>query len=174
MYTLNIFETKYFEKGLSKSLNKVNFIISFKYIPFNGQKYQKQTGPETNDESRFTLQNKFKITPFFSLVMYCLTKYDDFLVISIIFKFMQGNSWHHRLFHFQLSFWISKMRKGREKLQKIEYLQTKKNFFDVIKNIFYSFWRATLWWKNKSFIKNSEKKLLNTLERFKISTFWIP
>ena len=92
MYTLNIFETKYFEKGLSKSLNKVNFIISFKSISFNGQKYQKQTGPETNDESRFTLQNKFKITPFFSLVMYCLTKYDDFLVIPIIFKFMQGNS----------------------------------------------------------------------------------
>ena len=92
MYTLNIFETKHFEKGLSKSLNKVNFIISFKSILFNGRKYQKQTGPETNDESLFTLQNKFKISLFFSLVMYCLTKYDNFLVIPSIFKLMQANS----------------------------------------------------------------------------------
>ena len=42
------------------------------------KKYQKQTGPETNGESLFTLQNKVKIIPFFSLVMYYLTKCDDF------------------------------------------------------------------------------------------------
>ena len=34
---------------------------------------------------------------------------------NYIFKFMQADSWHHKLFHLQLSFWIWKAWKGREK-----------------------------------------------------------
>ena len=36
-----------------------------------------------------------------------------------ICKFMQVNSWHHKLFHFHLSLWIWNMWKGREKNTKI-------------------------------------------------------
>ena len=66
---------------------------------------------------------------------------------------MQTNSWYHKLFHFHLSFWIWKVWKGREKMQKFEYLENEKSFFDEIKNNFYSFRRAIIWWKNKNFIK---------------------
>ena len=33
---------RYFEKGLSKSLKKVNFIFSFEPSPFYGQSYQNE------------------------------------------------------------------------------------------------------------------------------------
>ena len=66
---------------------------------------------------------------------------------------MQANSWHHKLFHFHLPFWIWKVWKGREKIQKCEYLE--KSFSDEIKkSIFHSFWMAIIWWKNKNLIKN--------------------
>ena len=54
---------------------------------------------------------------------------------------MQANSWHHKLFHFHLSFCIWKVWKGREKLQNFEYLENEKSFFDEIKNIF-QFWQG--------------------------------
>ena len=53
---------------------------------------------------------------------------------NYICKFMQVNSWHHKLFHFHLSFWIWKVWKGK-KSQKFEYLKTEKSlsFGDKIK-----------------------------------------
>ena len=55
----------------------------------------------------------------------------------------------HKWFHFHLSFWIWKLWKGREKLQKSEYFEKEKSFLDEIKNIFHNFWRAIIWWKNR-------------------------
>ena len=40
-------------------------------------------------------------------------------------------------------------KEGRVKIQKFEYLQNEKSFFDEIKNIFHSFCRAIMWWKIK-------------------------
>ena len=37
-------------------------------------------------------------------------------------------------------------QKGK-KIQKFEYLENENCFFDEIKNFFYSFWRAIIWWK---------------------------
>ena len=54
---------------------------------------------------------------------------------------MQANSWHHKLFHFRLPFWIWKFGKEGKKLQKFEYLENEKSFFDEIKNIF-QFWQG--------------------------------
>ena len=113
---------RYFERGLSKSLKRVSFIFSFEpSVPFNEQSYQKQNGPGTSDQSLFRLQNKFRKIPL--LVLYCLTRFDDikqFLSYSknYIYKFMQPSSWHHKLFHFHLSFWIWKLWKGRRKTTK--------------------------------------------------------
>ena len=42
----------YFERGLSKSLKKVNFFLS-NPVPFNGQSYQKQKGSGTSHQSLF-------------------------------------------------------------------------------------------------------------------------
>ena len=55
-----ILKVKYFERGLSKSLKKGNFIFSFEPSPFNRQNYQKQKGP--GDQSLFSLWNKFRDT----------------------------------------------------------------------------------------------------------------
>ena len=46
---------------------------------------------------------------------------------------MQVNSWHHKLFHFHLSFWIRKVWKGGKKSQKFEYLEYEKSFLDETK-----------------------------------------
>ena len=46
-----------------------------------------------------------------------------------------------------------------EKLQKFEYLENEMSNSDEIKNIFHSFWRAIIWWKNEKLLKNSGHKL---------------
>ena len=66
---------RYYERELSKSLKKVNFIFSFEPSPFNGQSYQKQKRPGTSDQLIFRLRNKFRKIPL--LVMYYLNKFDD-------------------------------------------------------------------------------------------------
>ena len=38
-------------------------------------------------------------------------------------------------------------KEGKTEIQKFEYLENEKSFLDELKNIFYSFWRATIWWK---------------------------
>ena len=81
---------------------------------------------------------------------------------NYIYKFMQVSSRYHKLFHFHLPFYIWKVWKGREKLQKYEYLDNQNSFFDEIKNTFHSFGRAIIWWKNKNLIKNSTHKLYGT------------
>ena len=54
-------------------------------------------------------------------------------------KFMQATSWHHKLFHFHLSFESEKCGKEGEKIQTSKYLENEKRFLDEIKNIFHSF-----------------------------------
>ena len=70
-------KVRYFERGLSKSLKKGNFIFISNSVPFNSQNYQKEKGPGTSDQLLFRLQNKFKKIPL--LVMYYLTKFDDII-----------------------------------------------------------------------------------------------
>ena len=52
-----------------KVFKKLTLFFLSNTAPFNGQKYQKQTGPGTSDQSLFRLQNKFKKIPFFSCVL---------------------------------------------------------------------------------------------------------
>ena len=52
-----------------------------------------------------------------------------------------------------------KCEKQGKKLQKFEYLDNEKIFFDEIKNTFHSFGRTTIWQKNKNLIKNSGHRL---------------
>ena len=61
---------------------------------------------------------------------------------------MLANSWHHKLFPSICPFESGKFGKEGEKIQKLEYLENEKSFLDGIKNIFHSFLRAFIWWKN--------------------------
>ena len=78
-------------------------------VPLNGQSCLKQKGLGTSGQSLFRLQNKFRKIPL--LVIYYLNKFDDimrFLSYSknCICKLMQANSLQHKLFQFNLSFWV--------------------------------------------------------------------
>ena len=103
------------KEDYQKALKKLTLFFLSNPVPFNGQSYQKQKGPGTSDQSLFRLQNKFRKIPL--LVIYYLTKFDEFLSYAkiYIYKFIQANSRHHKLFHFHLSYLIWKVWKGREK-----------------------------------------------------------
>ena len=76
---------------------------------------------------------------------------------NYICKFMQGSSWHHKLFHFHLFFWIWKGWKGREKIIKSEYLENEKSFLSEIKNIVFK--GLAFGEKIQIWLKNSIHKL---------------
>ena len=125
-------------KSLKKAFKKLTLFFLSNAISFNGQNYQKQKGSGTSHQSLFRSRNKFRKIPLF--VIYYLTKFDDvkqFLSYSknYICKFMQAKSWHHKLFHFHLSFWIWRVWKGRDKITKNWISGERKKFFRWIKNI---------------------------------------
>ena len=93
---------------------------------------KKQKRPGTSDQLIYRLPNKFRKIPL--LVMYYLNKFDDVKPIlsyskNYIYKFMQANLWHQKLFHFHLFFWIWKVWKGREKITKIWISRERKELF---------------------------------------------
>ena len=63
------------KEDYQKALKKLTLFFLLNPVPFNGQSYQKQKGPETSDQSVFRLQNKFRKIDL--LVIYYLTKFDD-------------------------------------------------------------------------------------------------
>ena len=71
-----LFKIRYFERRLSKTLQKLTLFLLSDPVPFNGQNYQKQKGPGTRDQLLFRLQIKFTKISF--LVMYYLTKFELF------------------------------------------------------------------------------------------------
>ena len=132
-----LLKIRYLERGLSKTLQKVNFIFSFKPIPFNVQSYQKQKGPGTSDQSLFRLPNKF--TKIYLLVIYYLTKFDGVLYSGfwLIPKITPANLCKpiHDIILFQFYLWGTE----GEKSQKIEYFKNKKSFLGEIKKNFIVF-----------------------------------
>ena len=133
-----------------KPFKKLTLFFISNPVLFNGQSYQKQKGLElvTNPSSGHeTSSEKFLCYVLPDQVWWCNVK--QFLSYSKnhICKFMQVNSWHHKLFHFHMSFSIWKVWKGRKKSKKFEYLENGKSFLDEIKNNFHSFKRPIIWWK---------------------------
>ena len=136
-----LLKIRLFERGLSKTIKKFTIFFLLKPFPFNGQSCQKQKGPGTSDQLLFRLLIKF--TKMSLLVMYYLTKFINikwFLSYSknYTWKFMQANSWHHKLFQFHLSFTILKVWKRRGKITKISIFWEWKELFRWKKNIFHS------------------------------------
>ena len=52
---------------------------------------------------------------------------------NYICKFMQLSLWHHKLFHFHLSFWFWKLWKGRKKITKIWISREQRDIYRWIK-----------------------------------------
>ena len=87
-----LLEIRYFERGLSKSLTRINFIFFLSNsVPFKGQSYWKQKGPGTSGQSLFMLENKLRKIPL--LVKYYLAKFDAIIESSfwVIPKITSGN-----------------------------------------------------------------------------------
>ena len=142
--------------------NLTLFSLSYP-VPFKGQSYQKQKWSGTSDQSLFRLQNKFWNIPL--LVMYYLTRFDDVIKSGcwVILKITSANLCKpiHDVMNYFTSicpFESGNCGKEGKTLQKCEYLEDEKSFFDEIKNIFYNFWRAINWWKNKNLKKKNKKK----------------
>ena len=143
------------KEDYQKASKKLTIFFLLNPVTFNEQSYQKQKGPGTSNQSLFRLQNKFRKIPL--LVIYYLTKFDDIILSSfqVIPKITSANLCKpvHDIINYSTSIWSFEFGKGGKegkKLQKFEYLEDEKSFLDEIKNIFHSFWRAIIWWKNKS------------------------
>ena len=95
----------------------------------------------------------------FDQVWWCNIKWFSSYSKNYICKFMQANSWHHNYSTSMCPSESGNCRKEGKKLQKFKYLENEKSFLYEIKNIFHSFWRTIIGWKNKNLIKNSGHEL---------------
>ena len=139
-----LFKIRYFERGLSKSLEKSTLFSLSNPVPFNGENYQKQKGSETSNQSLFRLRNKLKSIPLF--IIYYLTKLEDVIksCFWVIPKITSANLCMlvDDIINYSTSicpFESENCGKEEKKLQKIEHLENKKSFLDGTKNIFHSF-----------------------------------
>ena len=151
-----LLETRYFERGLSKSLKVFFWTQSLLMTKLSKKR------PGTSDQLLFRLQNKSRKIPL--LVIYYLTKFDDIIQRGfwVIPKITSVNLCGpiHDMINYSFSicpFWSGKCGKEGEKLWKFEHFESEKSFLDKIKNILNSFWRGTNWLKN--LIKNRGHKL---------------
>ena len=74
MHARNYFKT-ILKEDYQKALKGSTLFFLLNPVPFNGQRYQKQKGPGTSDQSLYRLQNKLR--KILLLVIYYLTKFDD-------------------------------------------------------------------------------------------------
>ena len=65
------------KEDYQKAFEKLTLFFLSNPVPFNGQSYQKQKEPGTNDQLLFKLQKKFR--KIHLLVIYYLTKFDDII-----------------------------------------------------------------------------------------------
>ena len=151
------------EEDYQEAFKKLSLFFLLNPVPFIGQNYQKQMGPGTSDQLIFRLWNKFRKISF--LVMYYLNKFDDviwsgfWVIPKITFANLCKPIYDINHSTSICPFESGKCGKEGQKLQKFEYLEYERSFLNEIKNIFHSFWRAIVWWKNKNLTKNSGRKL---------------
>ena len=152
------------KEDYQKAFKKVTLFSLSNPVPFCGQNDQKQKGPGTSYQSHLRLQNKFRKISL--LVMYYLIKFDDVTKSRfwITLKIASANLCRpiYDIINYSTSifpFESGKCGKEGKKLQKFGYLENWKSFLNEIKNIFHSFWKPIICWKNKNLIKNSGHKL---------------
>ena len=133
------------KEDYQKALKKVTLFFRLNPGPFNRQNYQKQEGPGTSCSSGYKASSEKILCYVLSDQVWWCNNIKWFLSYSknYICKFVQANSWHHKLFHLRLPFWIWKVWKGRGKITKIWisrewnelFRRNKKTFFIVFKGL---------------------------------------
>ena len=104
-------------------------------VPFYRQGYQKQKGLVTSDQLLFSLQNKFRKIDLLicyilsDQVWWCNVKRCWSYSKNYISKFMQANSWQHKLFLFICPFESGKCGKEEKKPPKIWISRERKELF---------------------------------------------
>ena len=149
------------KEDYQKALKKLTLFFLSNPVPFQGHSYWKQKGPGTSEQLLFRLQNKSR--KMLSLVIYYQTKFDDIILSGFwIVPQIASANLCKPIRNYSTSicpFESGKLGKEGKKLQKFECLENEKSFLDEVKNIFHSFWRASIRWKNKNLVKNSRHKL---------------
>ena len=169
-----LLKIRFLKKSYQKPLKKLTLFFPSNPVPFNGKSYQKQKGPGTSDQLLFKLWSKF--IKIYLLVIYYLPKFDGnikwFLSYSknYICKFMQANSWHHKLFQFHLSFWVWKMWKVRQKITKTWISREQNKFFWWNKKHFSQFLKSYHLVKKK---KTFDKKIAETSFKKPNCIYWL-
>ena len=106
----------------------------------------------------------YRVAPVISYVLSNQVWWCNIKWFWVIPKITSANLWKliHDIINYSISICLPESGKcGKEgkKLQKFEYLENKKSFFDEIKSVFCNLRRAIIWSKNKNLIKNSRYKL---------------
>ena len=121
-----------------KALEKSTLFFLLNPVLFNGECYQKQNGPETSDQSLFSLWIKFR--KILLLVVYYLIMFDDNIWGSfwVIPKTASANLCKpiYDIINYSTSICPSvsgNCGKEGQKLQKFEYLENEKSSLDDIK-----------------------------------------
>ena len=133
------------KEDYQKAFKKSTLFFLLNPVPFNGQSYQKEKGPETSDQLLFRLPNKFRKIPL--LVLYYLTKFDDVIRrgFCVIPKIASANLRKpiHDITNYSTFIWpfaSGKCRKEGKKSQNFEYLEKENSFLDEKrKNTFHSY-----------------------------------
>ena len=66
-----LLKIRYLKEDYQKALKNLTLFFHLNLVLFNGQSFQKQKGPGTNDQLLFRLQNKLKKN---SLISYILSE----------------------------------------------------------------------------------------------------
>ena len=140
LHARNYFKNKIFWKRFIKNPKLSQLYFFFRTQSLNVQNYQKQKGPGSSAQLLFRLRNKFKKITLLVIsdqVWWCNVKRFLSYFKNWICKFMPVISWHHKFFHFHLSFCIWKVWKGREKnYKRLNISGTKRAFLMKYKTLF--------------------------------------
>ena len=118
-----LLKVRYIEIGWSKTHKKSQLYFFFLTQSLLIDKVIKNKRDLENVQSLFRLW-KFQKNSFVSYILsdkgqWCNIKQFLSYFKNCICKLIQANSWHHKLFHFHLSFCICKVWKGSEKFTKV-------------------------------------------------------
>ena len=71
--------------------------------------------------------------------LFSLSRYQPKCVIEFLFKQLITSQNLTFIFNQPLKQWLTRRKRGKTEIQKLEYLENEKYFLDEIKNIFHSF-----------------------------------
>ena len=133
-------------------------------VPFNGQNYQKK-GAWNKCPIALQVTKQFQKNSFISYILSDQVWWFNIKRLlsyfqNCICKFMQANSWHYKLFHFHLSFFIWKVWKGREKFTKVWISRERKELFWWNKKHFSKFWKGCHLVEKQKFDKKKRTQAL--------------